>query len=553
MKRRNFLKILPSAALTPVVVNGLKMHPFANSKMAKVLNDCADVEGRILVLIQMKGGNDGMNTIVPIAQYDTYANLRPNIRVPDSGAESFIDLDTTVKNAHRAGLHPRMTAVKDLYDRGWVNLVQAVGYTQANQSHFKSTDIWLSGGDGTTGNSNILTGWMGRSLQAIYPDVKGVPTSDMPDPLGIQVGDPNPSLGFHTETEHQSAINLSGQDPAGFYSLVQTIGGAPIANVPDTEHGEELSYIMSVEASVSQYAQRITDVFNAGSNVLSYPSTNLANQLKTIARLIRGGSKTKVYLCSMGGFDTHSSQVIPGQEVSGTHADLMEQLSEGVYAFLADLDAMGMAEQVVACTFSEFGRCAAENGSDGTDHGTLAPMFIFGKNVKAGITGGNVDLSNLTNDNQVKNMQSDYRQVFATLLQDWLGANDYVMETSLFENYVKLPLIDTTMIADPGCYIGGAPIIIDGGFTKPAPAFTIYPNPARYTAEITYDATIESTGRLSMHSMGGNLIYAGTVPIQPGSNAFLLDVAKVPSGTYIVRLEDRNTGLAQVMKLSVVK
>ncbi len=552
MKRRNFLKILPAAGVSSFVVNGFSMRPFANSRIAKIVGDCDGIQERALILIQLKGGNDGLNNIIPIAQYDTYANLRPTTRIADSGAGAYIDLDTTVKDSRRVGLHPAMTAVKEMYDKGWVNVIQGVGYQSPNQSHFKSTDLWLTGGDGTAANFNIPSGWMGRSLQALFPDVEGAPTPDMPDPLGIQVGDSNPSLGFHTETEHQNAINLTGQDPSGFYSLVQTIGGAPILNVPDTDHGHELEYIMSVEQSVNKYAQRITDVFNAGSNVGSYPATSLANQLKTVARLIRGGCKTKIYLCALGGFDTHSAQVDSGDTSMGTHADLLATLSEAVKAFLDDLDAMGIADKAIACTFSEFGRCAAENGSFGTDHGTLAPMYIFGKTANPGITGTNVDLSDLTNDNQLKGVQNDYRQVFATLLQDWLGANNWVMQESMFEDYAKLSLVGAPFIVDPQCYYGGSLTITDTAFDV-SQKLGIFPNPARHSAEVMFDAPAGFPGRLSVHSLSGSMVSAQTVQVYPGDNRFYIDVIGMPPGMYFVRLENALSGGAKVAKLSVVR
>ncbi len=263
----------------------------------------------------------------------------------------------------------------------------------------------------------------------------------MPDPLGIQIGDPSPNLGFHTETEHQNVINLSGQDAAGFFSLVQTIGGAPILNVPDSDHGVELEFIMGVENSTSQYSQRISAVFNAGSNFLStYPTTNnsrLADQLKTIARFIKGGCKTKIYLCQLGGFDTHSAQVDGGTPAVGDHANLLLDLAESIKFFHDDLEGLGLADQVLTCTFSEFGRCAEGNGSDGTDHGTLAPMMVFGKSVKSGVYGTNVNLSNLTNDSQLQGMQFDYRQVFTTILQDWLGASEDVLMETMFQRVRK--------------------------------------------------------------------------------------------------------------------
>ncbi len=551
MKRRNFLKIFPAAGVTPFVVNGFPMRPFANSKIAKIMSTCDGVEDRVLVLIQLKGGNDGLNMVIPVPQYDLYAALRPSIRIPDSGADKYIDLDNTLPTPDKVGLHPVLTGMKEMYDSGRASIVQGVGYQDMNQSHFKGTDLWLSGGDGTPDKNNIPSGWMGRALQAMYPDVQGSPTADMPDPLGIQIGDPNPSLGFHTESQHQNVINLSGQDPAGFYSLIQTIGGAPLLNVPNSDYGEEIAYIQGVESSLSQYSQRISATFNAGSNALTdYPDTTLANQLKTIARLISGGCKTKIYLCSMGGFDTHGAQVIENNTTIGNHATLLQNLSDSVKYFFDDLKALGIDDQVAACTFSEFGRTAKENGSLGSDHGTLAPMFLFGKNIQAGVIGTNVNLGVLTQDNQLEDMQFDYRQVFTTLLQDWLGANNFVLEQTMFEGFAKVPAIDTAYVVSPDCYFGTTAIFDP---YKGQRALAVFPNPASISAEVTLQSKETFDAYLSVHSLGGALISATSVRVQAGNNLFYVDVATLPPGPYFVRLENKNSGQAEVVKLSVAR
>lgn len=516
------------------------------------MSACEGVEDRVLVLIQLKGGNDGLNAVIPINQYDLYANLRPTIKIPDTGTEKYLTLDATLPIPKQIGIHPKMLALKQMYDQGWAAVVQAAGYENMNQSHFTGTDLWLSGGDSTLEGSALNTGWMGRSLQAMYPEVLGSPTTENPDPLGIQLGDSSPSLGFHTETEHQNVINLSGQDAAGFYSLIQTIGGAPLLNVPDSEYGDEIEYIQGVELSVNQYAERISAVFNAGSNSLTtYPDSSLADQLRTIARLIKGGCKTKIYLCQKGGFDTHGSQVLENNTTSGEHADLLQDMADSVKAFFDDLDDMGLADQVVGCTFSEFGRCARENGSSGTDHGTLAPMFLFGKNIQAGVQGDNVNLANLTNDNQLQGVQNDYRQVFATLLQDWLGANNYVLEQTMFQGYAKLPVVDSVALVSPDCYIGGTVSVFDS-YHK-ARKLTVYPNPARVSAEVTFESETAFDARLTLHSLGGTLVTGTNIQIQPGTNLYYLDVSPLPPGHYFVRLESKFNGAAEVVKLSVVR
>jgi uncharacterized protein (DUF1501 family) len=472
--------------------------------------------------------------------------------VPEVGPEKFIKLDNTLPYADQVGLHPVMTGMKEMYDKGWMGIVQGVGYEGLNGSHFKGTDLWMSGGDGTPEKFNIKSGWMARALQAMYPDVLGAPVPpDKVYPLGIQVGDPNPSLGFHSETEHQNVINLYGQDPEGFYSLVQTIGGAPLPNVPDSEYGDELAYIMGVEKAVDEYSVYITEAFNAGSNAITaYPQTTLAYQLKTIARLIKGGCKTKIYLCNMGGFDTHGDQLAPeGIVTLGGHADLLRNLSEAVKYFFNDLEAMGLGEQVAACTFSEFGRCARENGSAGTDHGTLAPMMIFGKTIQAGVNGTNPDLNNLAGDNQLQGIQFDYRQVFTTLLQDWLGASNEVLTATMFEGYAKMPLVDSAFVVSPDCYIGTTVGTWDK--TNNTLSATVSPNPASVRAEITIRGTRNYEAILSLHSLGGSMVSSQSMRVQAGVSRAYLDVRSLPAGTYFVRIQEKSSGKAEVVKLLV--
>jgi uncharacterized protein (DUF1501 family) len=548
MKRRSFFKL---AGLTTMMVNGFPIRPFANTRIARVLANCEEVEDRVLILVQLKGGNDGINTLIPIAQYDDYAELRPVIKVPDSGPEKYINIDNTVPDENKAGFHPVMTGFKALYDEGLLSIVQGVGYENINGSHFKGTDLWLSGGDGTPENFNIKTGWPGRALQAMFPDVMGTPIPDMLYPLGIQVGDPNPSLGFHTETEHQNVINLYGQDPDGFYSLVQTIGGAHLLNVPDSEYGDEIKYIMGVEDSVDQYSEYITQAFQAGSNSGTvYPQNGFAYQLKTVARLIKGGCKTKIYLCNMGGFDTHGKQIPPeGTILTGGHADLLRTLSDSLKSFMDDLKGLQIDDKVMTCTFSEFGRCARENGAAGTDHGTLAPMFIIGKPAKPGLNGTNVDLTNLSGDSQLQGQQFDYRQVFATLLQDWLGGNEYVMDQAMFGNYNKLPLLDNDFIVSPDCYMGA----VSTWDKEPLKRnLLVSPNPATTHVEVAFRSDDSYTARLTLHSLGGRMVFGKNVPIQPGNNLFYVQLGQLPPATYFLRLEHGVSGRGETVKVSKI-
>jgi uncharacterized protein (DUF1501 family) len=554
MNRRNFLKLgAPMAAATPLVLNGMSLRTFKSRRLAGILQDCEGISERVLILIQLKGGNDGLNAVIPIDQYDTYANLRPTIAVAETGANKYITLDTTLPGNKQVGLHPAMTGFKELYDQGRLAVVQGVGYESINQSHFKGTDLWLTGGDGTPDNYNIKSGWMGRALQGFFPNVEGVPTAEMPDPLGIQIGNAAPSLGFHTETEHQNLINLSGQDPAGFFSLISTIGGQPLVNIPASEYGDEIAFIMNVERSVSAYAQRITQVFNAGANSATvYPQSNLAAQLKTVARMIAGGCKTKMYLCELGGFDTHDQQVVAGDPSQGDHPALLADLSNSVQAFMDDLVALNLKDRVVGVTFSEFGRCAKENGGSGTDHGTLSPMFLFGDNIKAGVAGNNVNLSNLTVDNQLQGTQHDYRQVFATVLQDWLGADGSVLEDTMFETYPKIGLIDTAAVVDPGCYLPMQSSALNDVFSEKQ-ALRIFPNPAVYHAEIRYTGNVHADAAVHVFDAHGRRVRQLYMALAPGESGQFIPVSDLSSGVYQVVLDAPEAGLLVKGKLVVAR
>jgi uncharacterized protein (DUF1501 family) len=555
MKRRKFLSISTPLAFTPFVMNGTSFRPFTNTEILNELG-CADVRDRAMVLIRISGGNDGINTVIPINQYDAYKKLRPKIAIADTGTSSFIRLDSTLKAADQVGLHPGMTAFKSLYDKGKLNIVQGVGYINHNRSHFKSTDLLLTGGDGTASNFNIPSGWMGRYLDAVFPNLAGNPNATMPDPLGIQLGDANPSLGFHTEDEHATAINLSGQDPAGFYSLISEIGGQPLVDLPKSEYGEELQYIMDVEKATNKYAKRVSEVFAKGKNIGTYPNIDLANQLKTIARLISGGSKTKIYMVTIGGFDTHNNQVMAGSTSLGTHNNLLTNLANAIQAFQDDLEKLGIEEKVATVTFSEFGRKVSENDSFGTDHGNFAPMFVIGKGIKAGVTGTNVNLSDLATGDQLKLQQHDYRQVFATVLQDWLGADNAVLRTTLFDKFAsqKLPLFAAKYMVEAACYTSAVATPTQDELLEEAGyVLKVYPNPApaNQDAYMTLESPFNYSGTASIIGITGSVLRRRPVQVVTGYNEFSLNIQGLSPGVYLVRLDAGVLKFPQTGKLVI--
>ncbi|MEM6264854.1 MAG: DUF1501 domain-containing protein [Bacteroidota bacterium] len=467
MNRRNFLKTAIPAGAAPFILNGMPLRAMASTTLNTTFS-CSDVNERILVLIQLHGGNDGLNTIIPADQYSTYKSARPALALPETGANAFFKL------TNRTGLHPEMGAMRELYDDGLVAILQNVGYPEMNRSHFAGRDIWLTGGDTTPAGQNKTSGWMGRFLNDRYPNYPAAyPNAQMEDPIGLEFGSADISLGFHREQGSPAALSMS-NNPTDFYNLISSVGGLAPNQFPNSHYGDQLSYIVDMQRSSNTYANRLNDCYNRGRNAtgVTYPEeyhtmprtanhyNELSPQLKTIARLIDGGCRTKVFLVRLGGFDTHNNQANGNNPSSGAHAILLYHLATGIKAFMDDLRAQGHADKVMVASFSEFGRQVAQNANRGTDHGTLAPMFIVGKGVDGGIYGKNPDLSKIQ-FNYLTGLQYDYRQVYATLLQDWLGASDDSLDQTEFGAWKgngKMALVNTNYAAPPSCYFATFPV-----------------------------------------------------------------------------------------------
>lgn len=544
MKRRNFIKLSSTAS----VLSLLPTDVFALFKSAG-MTSCPNVNAKKIVLIQLSGANDGLNTVVPINQYDKYAVLRPNIKLGNAGtANGIINLDSTLTLANQVGLHPSLTGFKSLYDSGLMRIVQGVGYPSQDKSHFKSTDLWLMGGDGTPANNFSDSGWIGRFLENYYSNFLNANF-----PLGIQLGSSENSLGFHGEVEHGMSMNINGQDPSGFYSIINGLGGAAPTNIPDSEYGNLLKFILDNDTSSNTYAQTISAAFNSGSNASTYPNTSLANQLKTVARFISGGLETKVYLVKINGFDTHDLQVPDNTTTHlGTHANLMTQISEAITTFITDLNSQNKGDDVLAVTFSEFGRKAAENGNLGTDHGEIAPMFIFGSSIAPGISGTNVNLSEavLANNYQIQTVQHDYRRVFGTILQDWFGVNNTTLDLTFYNKTTKsgfanakiANMIKTQNVVQPSCYNTKA-LGIDNFEIKDE--VLVYPNP---TSEIVMIQSTNTINSVSIYAMDGRNINTYRNPLT--TNDYSIDVQNFAVGIYTLKV---NTDKGSFSKKIIIR
>ena len=453
MKRRDFLHAGLTSAVAPVFLNGYGLNSISASITPAATCNFSD---RTLVIIYLAGANDIINTAVPLDQFSAYAGHRNDIQLPEA---SLLRLDDSLMGTSQdLGLHPALTSFKDLYDSGKLSLIQRAGYPVPNRSHFAAEDILLKGIDGTLANNSVEEGWIGRFLKDKYPTYKGIPFGTELDPLGIILG-ATPSTGFHTIEDHTLEINLSGQDPAGFFNVISSLSGQAISQFPNSEYGQLLNYISVIEKSTQVYSERVSEVFNLGNNLTTYPATSLGNQLKTVARFLSGGSGTKVFMARKGGWDNHVNEVVANNTVIGTHANLLTDLGDSVKAFQDDLQALGISDRVTTVVFSEFGRKVIQNGSYGTDHGTLSTMYVVGDHVNAGVYGDNIDLSDIDSQGAANpaQLEHDYRSVYGSLLQDWLGASDASL-LSAFPNtppatvLQNVPIINTINAADSACY-----------------------------------------------------------------------------------------------------
>jgi len=397
MNRRDFVKTTLSLVASGLILPSFSRRALARRHPAATLlraaGDDEVLDGRILVIVNLSGGNDGLNMVVPVGDPLYYA-ARPTLAVPP---------DQAVMIGAETGLHPALAPLGPFHDAGRLG----VTYPDPNLSHFRSTDIWFSA---SAADDVISTGWLARFIEAAFPDFPDVlPLA----PYGLQqaFGHDVPLAG------DRGSIGVVVDNPDTFYDLVgQTYAGEWSDELPDTRGGEELAFVRGVDLESFQYAQAIQAAADLGTNTVAYPTTNLGTQLEIVARLISGDLDTPMFLTAEFGFDTHVSQAT-------VHGNLMASLGQSLAAFMTDLDNQGLADRVLVLTTSEFGRRVNENGGLGTDHGTAAPILALGAGVSGGMFGTNPSLSELDPNGNLL-LQHDFRSIFTTVLRDHFGATE---------------------------------------------------------------------------------------------------------------------------------
>lgn len=392
--RREFLRA------TSILAVGAVMPRFlANTAAAAdpALRAGAPIKGfkddRILVVVQLGGGNDGLNTVVPFTD-DAYHRARPRLALKG---------DRLIRINDQIAFNARMKAMKELADQGRLTIIEGVGYPNPNRSHFRSMEIWQTGVDS---DRTSQTGWVGRYLDNAC--------SGEAEPVAaVAVGSERPQA-----FGGRNGLGVAFSDP-GSFGWTEGHGDAReenfrIVNTASRPRNETLDFLRKVTTDAVVSADRVRDAARRYRSRIQYPGDQFGASLQTVAKMIAGGLPTRIYYVTLSGFDTHANQ-------QGSHDNLLQRFSDGISAFYRDLVAQGNADRVLIMSFSEFGRRVAENASGGTDHGTAAPMFLIGNPVNAGLAGQRPSLTDL--DRGDLKFTTDFRSVYASVLEQWLGTD----------------------------------------------------------------------------------------------------------------------------------
>jgi uncharacterized protein (DUF1501 family) len=408
--RRSFLKTLGlGGAGATLMMNGIPMAFGQQTPLSAALGESRSE--RVLLIVRLQGGNDGLNTIVPIYDYDRYANARPTIR------HEMADIH---KLTHEFGIPNYLqSTIQPMWEGGCMKVVHGTGYEDQNLSHFTGTDNMSRGTD----DELIETGVYGRYFENLYPDF----LLDLPEaPPALQIGGVGDII--FSGSESNFAFTIANTRQLERIASDGTLFN--VADIPDCTRGSQLKYVRGVMNTTLKYSKVIKEAASSQTNTVQFPETNLGNSLSIISKTIKAGMKTRVYMVNLNGFDTHANQ-------PDMHRELLTNITESIMAFYHDLRPSGRDADVLTMTISEFGRRVQENGSSGTDHGTAAPMLLFGPSLSGnGFIGEHPDMSDLYRGN-LKYTQ-DFINVYGTVMQEWLCIEPDIINKSIPRPYTAL-------------------------------------------------------------------------------------------------------------------
>ena len=526
MKRRDFIKKTIPLGATPLILSGMQVSVMAETSNLSALINAGSVSDRCLVLVFLDGGNDGINTLIPIDQYDILMRdgsggdsqplRRPDLMIPEDNILKLNGLSNT-------GLHSKMDKFQNLFNEDKLGFVRNVGYPNPNKSHFRSTDIWNSA---SSSEEFVFSGWFGRYLSNDHPSYpQGYPNNEFPDPLAL-------TIGRTASNTCQGPIVNMGMAIKNLNSFVDIKEGD--GEVPNTPYGHELQYIRTASKLTNDYFDRLEEAANyGGDSKIEYPELYLAQQLKIVAQLIAGGLKSKVFVVRLGGFDTHDNQVESGSPETGRHAQLMEELSESVYAFQQDVIDRGLEERVLTMTYSEFGRRVFQNKSYGTDHGEAAPMLFMSPFVTPNPIGSLPSLEYIDNIEY----EHDFRSVYGSILMDWFGTEETTIRSILYEDFKYIPILVGTRTSTE----------------EPHPMskrIEAYPNPFQNNLNIKIDIKRGDTLLKIVDSSGRDIKEIVNKKLKHGVHEFRYDGTHLSNGLYFILLENegRRSGMSLIKR-----
>lgn len=417
--RRSFLQAMGLVGSGSVLLGSNFVSASTSSPLA---NAIADTEtDKIVVLIRLAGGNDGLSTVIPIEQYDLYANARPNIYIPESKILRLTD---------EFGVPSYMKSLEPMWGEGQFKAVHGVGYGNQSLSHFTGDDIFSNTDLNTTGFTGERTGWMGRHFEELYEDYLTTPPES---PAAIQIGQYG-SLVFQGKETNYAFVtsNIDQLETIAETGEQYAIEDPTNTIFNDCMYGDQLRFLRGVANTTYEYSGKIHAAHERGKALqcVEYQTNSFARQLEILARLIKGNLGTKVYMISMGGFDTHGNQPL-------AHERLMTNLSVAVNNFYEDLACTNQDDKVLSMTYSEFGRRIYENGSNGTDHGKAAPTLFFGSGLNGSAFVG--EHPSLEDPNERGNLEytMDFRDLYGTVLAEWLCVDRTLVERHLLGHPYK--------------------------------------------------------------------------------------------------------------------
>lgn len=513
MKRRDFVKstaALSVAASLPW--NKLNANP--KIEIAKSGNNDFLNNDSIMIIVELFGGNDGLNTIIP-ADNDIYYQMRPNISLKKSDTVQFESSDVffhpgLVKNVYNNGF-------QGLLSNGNLAIIEGVGYDNMTMSHFQSQAIYESGIISLDPKVPLVEGWLGKYFASKLTEF---PLVIPENPLAINMGGDVP-LTFRSSKGH---MGIALNDPGTFGAISNVM---PIEKIRtgDAYFDNEYNFIHTVAKQTATYSNAIDQAWKKGKNAIQYPNGNVVSKFQQIARLISGGLKTKVYYVRMSSFDFHTQQM--RNPMDGQHPGLLQQLSHAISNFMKDAITQGFQDRVAILTSSEFGRRVHDNGSRGTDHGAACVQFMLADNANiiSGRIGDKPDLGDLDNNSNLRH-QFDFRRIYADFLEVWFGATHQEVEQLLGTS----DIVPMGILKPRTSYIEAYLELEEGKY------ITISPNPINSNSKIEFNLKTNANVQLDIFSYNGELLRKVLDPQFLPNGHYELPLGFVKSGVYILSL-----------------